>query len=91
MRLVGKTKAPPVNSGNVIEASPQDAEIGNIRIHSVRLPGYVASQEIILGDTGHSLKIRHDSIDRESFMPGIVLAIRKIKSVNGLVYGLEKL
>ncbi len=47
-------------------------------IHSVRLPGLVAHQEVILGDLGQTLTIRHDSIDRESFMPGVLLAVRRI-------------
>jgi len=62
-----------------------------IHIHSVRLPGFVASQEVIFGGVGQTLKIRHDSISRESFMPGVIMAIRKIRSVDGLVYGLENL
>ncbi|MFH1387276.1 MAG: 4-hydroxy-tetrahydrodipicolinate reductase [bacterium] len=62
-----------------------------IPIHSVRLPGLVAHQEVIFGGLGQTLTIRHDTINRESFMPGVVLAIRKIKSLSGLVYGLEHL
>ncbi len=46
-------------------------------IHSVRLPGLVAHQEVIFGDVGQTLTIRHDSIDRESFMPGVLLAVRQ--------------
>ncbi|NBV43289.1 4-hydroxy-tetrahydrodipicolinate reductase [bacterium] len=61
----------------------------NIPIHSVRLPGYVASQEVILGGVGQTLVIRHDTISRESFMPGVILSVRKIKQITGLVYGLE--
>ncbi|TCS84157.1 dihydrodipicolinate reductase [Tepidibacillus fermentans] len=61
------------------------------RIHSVRLPGLVAHQEVILGDLGQTLTIRHDSIDRESFMPGVNLAIKKVKSLRGIIYGLEHL
>ena len=49
-----------------------------VPIHSVRLPGLVAHQEVILGDVGQTLTIRHDSIDRESFMPGVLLAIRRV-------------
>lgn len=63
----------------------------NIRIHSVRLPGLVAHQEVIFGAAGQTLTIRHDSLDRISFMPGVILAIRKITSVRGVVYGLENL
>ncbi|HEY8581414.1 MAG TPA: dihydrodipicolinate reductase C-terminal domain-containing protein [Capillimicrobium sp.] len=65
---------------------------GDVPIHSVRLPGLVAHQEVILGDVGQTLTIRHDSIDRESFMPGVVLAIRKVGSLReSPVVGLEHL
>jgi len=64
---------------------------GGIRIHSVRLPGMVAHQEVILGGLGQTLKIRHDSISRESFMPGVLMAVRKVMDIKGLVYGLENL
>jgi len=61
-------------------------------IHSVRLPGLVAHQEVILGDVGQTLTIRHDSIDRESFMPGVLLAIRRVGSLSEPVtVGLERL
>jgi len=60
-------------------------------IHSVRLPGLVAHQEVIFGGLGQTLTIRHDSISRESFMPGVVMAVRRVKQVKGLVYGLENL
>lgn len=63
----------------------------DVPIHSVRLPGLVAHQEVIFGGLGQTLTLRHDSINRESFMPGVVLAIRKIKELKGLVYGLEHL
>ena len=62
-----------------------------IRVHSVRLQGYVAHQEVIFGGLGETLTIRHDSISRESFMPGVVLACAKIKEYIGLVYGLDKM
>jgi 4-hydroxy-tetrahydrodipicolinate reductase len=65
---------------------------GEIPIHSVRLPGLVAHQEVILGDVGQTLTIRHDSIDRQSFMPGVLLAIRKVGSLSeSPVVGLERL
>ena len=61
-------------------------------IHSVRLPGLVAHQEVILGDLGQTLSIRHDSIDRESFMPGVLLAVRRIEALaQPLTVGLESL
>jgi 4-hydroxy-tetrahydrodipicolinate reductase len=63
-----------------------------VPIHSVRLPGLVAHQEVILGDVGQTLTIRHDSIDRESFMPGVLLAVRRIGYLDkSPVVGLENL
>jgi 4-hydroxy-tetrahydrodipicolinate reductase len=65
---------------------------GDVPIHSVRLPGLVAHQEVILGDVGQTLTIRHDSIDRESFMPGVLLAVRKVGALSeSPVVGLEHL
>lgn len=65
------------------------AEWEGIRIHSVRLPGYVAHQEVLFGGEGELLTIRHDSLARTSFMPGVILACKKIGDCKGLVYGLE--
>lgn len=62
-----------------------------IRIHSLRLPGYVASQEVVFGSRGETLKIINDPVNRECYMPGVVLACKKILSRQGLVYGLDKL
>jgi 4-hydroxy-tetrahydrodipicolinate reductase len=63
-----------------------------VPVHSVRLPGLVAHQEVILGDVGQTLTIRHDSIDRESFMPGVLLAIRRVGQLtDSPVVGLERL
>jgi len=62
-----------------------------VRIHSVRLPGMIAHQEVIFGGQSQSLTIRHDSIHRESFMPGVCLACKKVMGLRELVYGLEKL
>jgi 4-hydroxy-tetrahydrodipicolinate reductase len=63
---------------------------GDVPIHSVRLPGLVAHQEVILGDVGQTLTIRHDSVNRESFMPGVLLAIRRVGSLDrSPVVGLE--
>ena len=65
---------------------------GDVPIHSVRLPGLVAHQEVILGDVGQTLTIRHDSTDRTSFMPGVLLAIRKVGDLEeSPVVGLEHL
>ncbi len=63
----------------------------DIPIHSVRLPGFFAHQEVIFGGFGESLKIRHDALNRESMMPGLWLTCRKVMQLNHLVYGLENL
>lgn len=63
----------------------------NIHIHSVRMPGYIASQEVILGEEGQILKIRHDSMNRECYMKGVILAINHVNEHNGFVYGLENI
>jgi 4-hydroxy-tetrahydrodipicolinate reductase len=63
----------------------------NIHIHSIRLPGFVAHQEVIFGALGQSLTIRHDSLDRTSFMPGVVLALRHVFNNNEFVYGLDNI
>ena len=64
---------------------------GNIHIHAVRMPGFVASQEVILGSAGQTLKIRHDSINRECYMGGVELAIKHTFNNNEFIYGLENI
>ena len=82
-------------SGTAIRTAEMIREAGgNVHepIHSVRLPGLVAHQEVIFGGPGQTLSIRHDSIDRESFMPGVLLAVRKVGELDDSpVVGLEKL
>lgn len=73
------------------EFTARGEQIHGIPVHSVRLPGLLAHQEVIFGDTGQTLTLRHDSIDRSCFMPGLLLAIDKVRSLDSLVYGLEKL
>jgi 4-hydroxy-tetrahydrodipicolinate reductase len=63
----------------------------DVPIHSVRLPGLVAHQEVLFGGLGETLTIRHDSLSRESFMPGVVLAVKRVRSLQGLVVGLENI
>ena len=72
-------------------AGARGADYEGMHIHSVRLPGYVAHQEVIFGGLGQTLTIRHDSMNRESFMPGVVLAAQKVRSLKGLTIGLDKL
>jgi 4-hydroxy-tetrahydrodipicolinate reductase len=75
----------------VLDAARGGRGPADIRIHSVRLPGLVAHQEVILGAVGQSLTIRHDSYDRSSFMDGVVLAVRSISDRPGVTVGLEPL
>lgn len=72
-------------------AGARGADYDGFRIHSVRLPGMVAHQEVLFGAAGQTLSIRHDSINRESFMPGVNMAIKAVMNLNQLVYGLEHL
>ena len=67
------------------------ALVCDVPVHSVRTAGYVAHQEVIFGSAGQTLTIRHDSIDRSSYMPGVLLAVRAVGGLEGLVVGLEKL
>jgi 4-hydroxy-tetrahydrodipicolinate reductase len=81
-------------SGTAARTAQLMAEAGGVEppIHSVRLPGLVAHQEVILGDLGQTLTIRHDTISRESFMPGVLLAIRRVPTLEQpIVVGLENL
>ena len=72
-------------------AGTRGGQIDGVSVHSVRLPGLLAHQEVILGAPGQTLTIRHDTISRESFMPGVVMAIKHVVKVKGLSYGLESL
>lgn len=63
---------------------------GGIHVHSMRLRGIIASQEVVFGTTGQTLAIRHDTFDRSSFMPGVVLAVRRIAAHPGLTVGLDQ-
>ena len=66
-------------------------DMDGLRVHSVRLPGLVAHEEIIFGGQGQTLTIRHDSMDRSSFMPGVLMAIKAVSTLPGLTVGLDKL
>lgn len=72
-------------------AGARGANVSGIPVHSIRAQGLVAHQEVLFGGPGESLTIRHDSYDRESFMPGVLLAVRKVSQTPGLTYGLEHL
>ncbi len=65
------------------------ADVDGVRVHSVRLRGLVAHQEVLFGSAGETLTIRHDSFDRASFMPGVLLGVRRVRETPGLTVGLE--
>lgn len=84
----------------LVQGNPNEQELisgarggdyAGFRIHSVRLPGFVAHQEVIFGDEGQVLTIRHDSLQRSSFMPGVRLAVQQVMKLDQLIYGLEHL
>lgn len=89
----GAREAPWATPEKVTETLPgsRGGDVDGIRIHSLRVPGSVAHQEVVLGTAGETLTIRHDSLDRASFMPGVILAIKKVQSLDGLTVGLENL
>jgi len=87
-----RTGLPPMPDASTdVVNGARGANISGIPVHSVRLQGLVAHQEVLFGGPGESLSIRHDSYDRESFMPGVLLAIRKVSEISGLTFGLEEL
>jgi 4-hydroxy-tetrahydrodipicolinate reductase len=86
----GQPPAPAVVEEEMVTGA-RGGRAEGIPIHSVRLPGLVAHQEVIFGGPGQTLTIRHDSLTEESFMPGLLLAVRRVRSLQGLVHGLENL
>jgi 4-hydroxy-tetrahydrodipicolinate reductase len=81
----------PVPTGSESVAGARGGEVDGVRVHSVRLPGLVAHQEVIFGGQGEVLTLRHDSLDRSSFMPGVLLAVQAVTTRAGLTVGLEPL
>ena len=75
----------------LIEGSRGGTSYSDIHIHSVRMPGYIASQEVIFGASGQVFKIRHDSMDRQCYMQGVILAVKHVAKNNDFVYGLENI
>jgi 4-hydroxy-tetrahydrodipicolinate reductase len=82
--------APPDATSQALDGA-RGAEVAGVRVHSVRLAGLVAHHEILFGGDGETLTIRHDSLDRASFMPGVLLAVRGVRTRPGLTVGLEHL
>ncbi|MEN9915977.1 MAG: hypothetical protein RL725_652 [Actinomycetota bacterium] len=87
-RKQSKKGAMPDASKTIIPGA-RGAKVGDVPIHSVRSHGYVAHQEVIFGDAGETLSIRHDSINRTGFMPGVLIGVRNVAKHPGLTVGLE--
>ena len=84
----GLTAMPDATNSGI--AAARGGNVGDIPVHSIRLRGLVAHQEVLLGGLGETLTIRHDSLDRAGFMPGVLLGVRKVISNPGLTFGLDK-
>ncbi|MBX7133340.1 MAG: 4-hydroxy-tetrahydrodipicolinate reductase [Fimbriimonadaceae bacterium] len=85
-----RNQAPAVKEGTIMKvACARGGMVESVPVHSVRLPGLVAHQMILFGGPGETLTIRHDSLDRTSFMPGVVLAVRRVWELEGLRIGLD--
>ena len=82
-------RRPPAIPGTETVAGVRGGEQGGIHVHSVRLPGLLAHQEVLFGGLGQLLTIRHDALSRECYMPGVLLGVRKVMTLSGLTYGLE--
>ncbi|MGI8459827.1 MAG: 4-hydroxy-tetrahydrodipicolinate reductase [Propionibacteriaceae bacterium] len=82
---------PPPDATTQEVPGARGAEVDGVRVHSVRLRGLVAHQEVLLGSEGETLTIRHDSLDRVSFMPGVLAAVRAVRSRPGLTVGIDQI
>jgi 4-hydroxy-tetrahydrodipicolinate reductase len=83
--------SPAVQDNKFALPTSRGQGVDGIHIHSVRLPGLMAHQEVIFGAAGQTLSIRHDTINRECYMPGVILAIKAVVKQKGFIYGLDKL
>ena len=91
MAEASKDWTPDPTASEVLEGARGGVGPGDIHIHSVRMRGLVAHQEVLLGAAGQTLSLRHDSIDRTSFMPGVLLAVKRVGERPGLTIGLDAL
>jgi 4-hydroxy-tetrahydrodipicolinate reductase len=92
MEELGKSfNAPELEEHESLAGSRGGLRPSGLRLHSIRLPGLVAHQEVQFGGLGERYVLRHDTFDRAAYMPGVLLTIRKVRQLPGLVYGLERL
>lgn len=92
-QMIAEVKAKtvaPVQDKAIIPGA-RGAVLSDIHIHAVRLPGLVANQEVIFGNLGETLTIKHTTVSREAFMPGVILACKKVPQLQKLIYGLEQI
>jgi len=83
--------APQVEEHETLAGCRGGERESGLRLHSVRLPGLVAHQEVMFGAAGETYTLRHDTIDRSAYMPGVLHTVRRVRALEGLVYGLERL
>ncbi len=83
--------APQVEEHETLTGCRGGERESGLRLHSLRLPGLVAHQEVMFGAPGETYTLRHDTIDRSAYMPGVLLTVRRVRALEGLVYGLERL
>lgn len=91
MIAAARTETTPVLPRTTGLPGARGAHYEQVPIHSIRLPGILARQQVIFGNEGETLSITHDTIDRHSFMPGVILACQRVMELDGLLYGLEQL
>ncbi|MDD6893993.1 MAG: dihydrodipicolinate reductase C-terminal domain-containing protein, partial [Lactobacillus sp.] len=92
-KMIAQNRKPHQSNPDEVEtlANVRGGDYQGIRIHSVRLPGYIAHEQVLFGGMGEALTIRQDSFDRGSFMSGVKVALQKVASLNELVVGLENI
>jgi 4-hydroxy-tetrahydrodipicolinate reductase len=90
-KAMAQARGKPFSTPPAAKAESRGKQVEGISIHSVRLPGLLAHQEVILGGAGQTLIIRHDTSGRECYMPGVMLAIKEVTKKKGLIYGLDSL
>jgi 4-hydroxy-tetrahydrodipicolinate reductase len=89
---LGKSfNAPQVEEHESLAGCRGGLRPSGLRLHSLRLPGLVAHQEVLFGAAGETYTLRHDTIDRSAYMPGVLLCVRRVRTLEGLIYGLERL
>jgi 4-hydroxy-tetrahydrodipicolinate reductase len=90
-KAMAKARGKPFSTSADKKSESRGKQVEGISIHSVRLPGLLAHQEVLLGGAGQTLSIRHDTSGRECYMPGVMLAIKEVVKKKGLIYGLDSL